>query len=153
MSAGLIVGIFVVWFGLTVLGQFYRGRWFLRLKSHDQIGILPHYRLFDRSVRNIVLFYRDTLETPWREYPCSRKASWRQAVWNPEGHDCKVIWRFLRAFSDAYSMDIDVPVESVVYQGVLQLLARDTECQEFVQFLIVERDREIYCSHLVRIGG
>jgi hypothetical protein len=77
-----------VWFALSVLNQFKRGRLIARVKRHDVLALIPTWTFFAPrpGVTDFNVMYRDCAMSggfsPWYEMRSQRTGRLR-AVWNP----------------------------------------------------------------------
>ena len=152
IASYFVIAVFVGWFSLTVLYQVYQQGWVAKLKLYDFVGILPYYRVFDRSVKDLKLLYRTGPLSPWKQYPLQRKAGPFCVLWAPEAHEWKALWRYLRTVSDFHHQNIELSIQSAVFHGLANLVHKNTDCENRFQFRIDEGRETIYCSNYLGPG-
>lgn len=145
MTAFLTV-VFALWFGLTLLCQFIKPTVSGRLLRWDYPGLIPMYRVFDRRVQDLTLYYRSHPEGEWKPFLEQREARLRQIIWNPEGYRHKILWSHLRSLSDFHHAGVPIAPYNLSNQGLENILLEETECREFCQFAVSEGGTIIYAS-------
>ncbi|MGE5322718.1 MAG: hypothetical protein ACM3SW_07645 [Actinomycetota bacterium] len=90
MTEGIVGGLLLIWFVLSVLNQFDLTFFKNSVAAYDRFLLLPRYTFFapNPGCTDYRLLYRDfgydNQPSPWQEVLIVRKRSWLDAVWNPE---------------------------------------------------------------------
>lgn len=138
MTSCFIVGFFALAFVYTLVCQFAGPQTTARLVSWDFGGIIPYYRVFDKPVKNLELYYRCSPERPWARFPEHRVARLRHLFWNPEGHRHKLLWSHMRTISDCRHSGVAVHPYSLCSHGLFQILVSETPCSSYCEYRVEE---------------
>lgn len=118
----------------------------MRWTRWDLAGYIPYYRVFDRSVRDLSLFYRSHQEGEWKRFREERVVRFRQAIWNPEALPTKTLWANLRCFSDFHALGLEVPEGQLATECIFAMLFAETECETYCQFAVQEDGSVIFAA-------
>ncbi len=138
MASCFIVSVFLLAFLYTLVCQFVNEQTLARLLRWDGGGLVPYYRVFDKPVRNLTLFYRTSPKGPWMQFYEQRTARSRHIFWNPEGHRSKLLWSHMRAISDCYHAGEAIHPYSYSSHGIYQILATETPYSGYCEFFVDE---------------
>lgn len=144
----LVIVVFVVWFGATVVYQF----WFDVLSPwvgrFDWFHLLPTLTFFSAMPRFFRLSYRgrrrDGTVTEWRPLALAQRWSWGRVAWNPHLHEPQLVDKGLGALVKGAEQKPPWPPEHLAGRYPHRLVSRAVllqprgEDDEARQFQITE---------------
>lgn len=163
------IGVWMLWFLVSVLVQFVPPRWDAKLRKYDLFSLLPRWTFFapNPGTTDFHLLYRDRLENGsfglWKEIPLTEKRTWWKAVWNPEKRNSKLLTdavRGLMRIAGMYSAKgYKTTMPYLVILNFVSSLPR-WNLSDGTQFLIMESfgfysdrtPRAVFRSEIHRLG-
>lgn len=144
----MVTVILIIWFILSILNQFHRGRWIRRVKRYDVLGIIPVWTFFapNPGRTDYYLLYRDFSSdgtiSPWHEIDVHSKRRFR-AIWSSSRRVGKAIGdlhRILlrpRSKDDPYNKSRLIEVYYILLLNFILKQPRDFRAEKR-QFMIAE---------------